>query len=151
MEELQATQEEMARKQAEHEGRIKAISASGIGSVEFSLGGQVLDANETFLKMMGYRLDEVQGKHHRMFVPEADIDTDAYRKFWDDLRSGKINSGTFRRITRSREEVYLHGSYNVLRDITGAPQKILKLAMDVTSLVADKPRNGHIVSSHNLQ
>ena len=138
MEELQATQEEMARKQGDHEDRIKAINTSGIGSVEFSLNGQVLDANQTFLTMMGYRLDEVQGKHHRLFVPEADAETEEYRKFWEDLRSGKVNAGTFRRLKRSREPVYLNGSYNVLRDSTGAPQKILKLAMDVTSLMTDR-------------
>jgi methyl-accepting chemotaxis protein len=144
MEELQATQEEMARKQGEHEGRLKAINTSGIGSVEFSLNGQVLDANETFLNMMGYRLDEVQGKHHRLFVSETDAETEAYGKFWEDLRSGKVNAGTFRRIKRSREAVYLNGSYNILRDASGTPHKILKLAMDVTSLMTGTAgKNGH--------
>jgi methyl-accepting chemotaxis protein len=135
MEELQATQEEMGRKQGEHEERIKAINNSGIGSVEFSLMGELLDANETFLNMMGYRLDEVRGKHHRMFVTAEEASADAYQRFWDDLRSGRVNSGTFRRVKRSREAVYLNGSYNILRDASGNPQRILKLAMDVTSIM----------------
>lgn len=135
MEELQATQEEMARKQSEHEDRIKAMNASGIASVEFSLDGQLLYANESFLKLMGYRLEELQGKHHRIFVAEGEADTPAYHKFWEDLRRGRVSSGTFKRVKRSREAVYLQGCYNILHDASGTPKKILKLAMDITPLV----------------
>ncbi|MEJ1240826.1 PAS domain S-box protein [Chryseolinea sp. T2] len=136
MEELQATQEEMGRKQLEHEERLKALNSSGIGSAEFSLNGHLLDANESFLKMMGYRLDEIQGKHHRMFVTEGEADTDGYRRFWDDLQSGQVSSGTFKRINRSRETLFVHGSYNIVRDITGRPQKVIGLSLDVTSLMS---------------
>ena len=136
MEELQATQEEMGRKQLEHEERLKALNSSGIGSAEFSLNGHLLDANESFLKMMGYRLDEIQGKHHRMFVTDGEADTDGYRSFWDDLQNGRVNSGTFKRINRARETLFVHGSYNIVRDITGRPHKVIGLSMNVTSLMS---------------
>jgi methyl-accepting chemotaxis protein len=133
MEELQATQEEMNRKQREHEDRLKALNTSGIASAEFSLNGQLLDANESFLKLMGYKLQELQGQHHRIFVATEEADSDAYHKFWTDLRLGRVSGGTFKRVKRSREAVYLQGTYNVLRDAAGEPKSILKLAMDVTS------------------
>ncbi|MGC3943581.1 MAG: PAS domain S-box protein [Chryseolinea sp.] len=138
MEELQATQEEMGRKQTEHEERLKALDSSGVASAEFSLTGHLLDANEMFLKIMGYRLDEVKGKHHRVFVTEAEADTDGYRKFWDELQKGRVNTGTFKRVNRTRDTVYIHGSYNVVRDINGIPQKVLGFTMDVTSLVGEQ-------------
>lgn len=136
MEELQATQEEMARKQGEHEQQIKAINSSGIGSVELSLKGQVLTANETFLEVMGYRLDELSGKHHKMFLADGEADNSAYEIFWDDLRAGRSKAGTFKRVKRSRDTVFLHGCYNIVRDASGTPQKVLMLAMDVTAELA---------------
>ncbi len=32
-------------------------------------------ANENFLSLMGYRLDEIVGRHHRMFVEEEEANS----------------------------------------------------------------------------
>ncbi|WP_279463915.1 PAS domain S-box protein [Aeromonas dhakensis] len=39
-----------------------------MGKVEFSLDGTILDANPRFLEIVGYQLDELKGKHHRLLV-----------------------------------------------------------------------------------
>ena len=135
MEELQATQEEMARKQSENENRIKAINESGIAAIEFSLDGIILHANEAFLKLMGYTLQEVQGKHHRIFVDAEHAKSAFYLKFWEDLSNGIARPGQFERVTRSGSRVHIQGSYSILRDQSGKPIKILKLATDITSIV----------------
>ncbi len=56
---------------ADFEGKITAIRRSQ-AVIEFDLEGIVLDANESFLELMGYRLEEVVGRHHRMFVDVAE-------------------------------------------------------------------------------
>ena len=57
--------------------------------IEFDLDGRILEANDIFLKTVGYDRDEVIGQHHAMFVPAEERDTEAYRGFWRDLKQGK--------------------------------------------------------------
>lgn len=66
--------------------------------IEFKPDGTILSANENFLNAMGYDLDEVQGKHHRMFVDPEYADSDEYRHFWRDLNAGKFQAAEFLRL-----------------------------------------------------
>ncbi len=134
MEELQATQEEMARKQMDTENRMKAINESGIASIEFNLKGYILDANDAFLRLMGYRLDEIQGKHHRIFVDRETAESHEYERFWQDLGNGIAHPGQYKRVTKNGKEVFIQGCYSILRDHNERPVKVLKLAIDITNL-----------------
>jgi methyl-accepting chemotaxis protein len=134
IEELAATQEEMNRKAKEMESRVKAIDDSGIGSVEFSVDGIILDANRNFLDLMGYSLEQVRGKHHRMFVPSDVARSQNYQDFWNDLRMGIARPGEYARVTSKGQTVHIRGSYSIIKDHHGRAQKILKLAYDVTAL-----------------
>jgi methyl-accepting chemotaxis protein len=136
MEELQATQEEMGRKQVENESRIKALNESGIASIEFNLHGDILHANEAFLRLMGYALPEVQGRHHSMFVSDEFARSEEYRQFWNDLGNGIPRPGEYQRITKTGAPVFIKGSYSIIRDQSGSPQRVLKLATDITGLQA---------------
>ncbi|MEO5979276.1 MAG: GAF domain-containing protein [Chryseolinea sp.] len=140
MEELQATQEEMARKQSDAENRMKAINDSGIAAIEFNLQGNIIDANDAFLKLMGYNLRDIQGHHHRMFVDVSYAASTEYNKFWTDLGNGITRPGQYERITRTGDKVHIQGAYSILRDHTGKPIKVIKLATDITSLVKKTQR-----------
>jgi methyl-accepting chemotaxis protein len=132
MEEIAATQEELRRKNVESENRIRAINESGIGSIEFDLKGNIIHANDVFLKLMGYTLDEITGQHHRIFVPADIADSPQYEKFWEDLGNGISQSGDYRREAKNGKTVYLFGAYSVLKDPDGRPMRVLKMAMDIT-------------------
>ncbi len=134
MEELQATQEEMSRKQVENESRIKAVDESGIASIEFNLNGEIQDANESFLNLMGYSLSEIQDKHHRIFVSAEYANSSEYRKFWQDLSNGIPRPGEYERVAKSGKKIFIKGSYSIIRDQMGKPIKVLKLASDITQL-----------------
>jgi methyl-accepting chemotaxis protein len=82
--------------------------------------------------MMGYAMHEIQGKHHRIFVKPEYSMTDAYRKFWNDLRQGIAQPGDYERVSKSGEEVLLRGSYAVIRDSKHNPLRILKMATVLT-------------------
>ena len=138
MEELQATQEEMERKQVENENRINAVNESGIASIEFNLFGIIQEANESFLKLMGYTLSEVQGKHHRIFVSNEYSHSEEYKKFWEDLSKGIPRPGEYERVTKAGKKVFIKGSYSIIHDQSGNPVKVLKLASDITQLNAQK-------------
>src|SRR5690349_9652519 len=70
-------------------GQLEAIRRSQ-AVIEFKLDGTILTANENFLATMGYRLDEIQGQHHRMFAEPVYAASAEYRQFWADLNAGKF-------------------------------------------------------------
>jgi methyl-accepting chemotaxis protein len=60
--------------------------------IEFNLDGTIVTANDNFLAAMGYRLDEIRGKHHGMFVDPAERDSRDYREFWARLNRGEFQA-----------------------------------------------------------
>ncbi|WP_343610941.1 PAS domain S-box protein [Novosphingobium sp.] len=123
--------------QADHQGQIAAIDNAHC-VIYFEIDGTIIDANENFLDTMGYRYAQVRGQHHRMFVPQEEIAQPAYATFWDDLAKGEHKVGEYRRIGSDGREVWLHATYNPIRDMNGQVFKIVKYATDVT---AHKLRN----------
>ncbi|MGB5930831.1 MAG: PAS domain S-box protein, partial [Cyclobacteriaceae bacterium] len=153
MEELQATQEEMSRKANEIESRLQAIDESGIASIEFELDGTILSANKNFLKLMGYTLDDIRGRHHRMFISDEYAATEEYRLFWESLGKGEAQMGEYKRYAKGDKPVYIQGSYSILRNEQGKPEKVLKLAADITSakLAEEKSREAASEMESRLQ
>jgi methyl-accepting chemotaxis protein len=101
--------------------------------IEFNLDGTILDANENFLKALGYELKEIVGKHHRMFVDPADANSTEYKQFWSDLAAGKFQSAVYRRIAKGGREIWIQATYNPVFDRAGKPVKVIKFATDITA------------------
>ncbi|MBR0698373.1 PAS domain-containing methyl-accepting chemotaxis protein [Bradyrhizobium diazoefficiens] len=101
--------------------------------IEFKLDGTVVTANENFCKALGYSLAEIEGKHHSLFMPQADRDGAAYREFWEKLNRGEYQAGEFKRIGKGGREVWILASYNPVMDDTGKPFGVVKFATDVTA------------------
>jgi methyl-accepting chemotaxis protein len=116
---------------AEFEGKVNAIGRAQ-AVIEFDLHGNILDANENFLAAVGYSLEEVRGKHHRMFCDPAFTQTAEYASFWDRLGRGQFEGGEYRRLTRSGNDIWLQATYNPILDLAGRPIKIVKFASDIT-------------------
>lgn len=100
--------------------------------IEFDLHGHVLDANDNFLALLGYRLDEIRGRHHRLFVDPDHARSAAYASFWERLGRGTFESGEYKRIGRQGREVWIHATYNPVLDAAGRPCKVIKFASDIT-------------------
>lgn len=126
-------------KTADFEGQMSAIKKSQ-AVIEFNLDGTIITANKNFLDALEYSLDEIKGQHHRMFVDPEERESDAYRAFWDKLRSGSFNAGEYKRIARSGKEIWINASYNPIIGPDGQPIKIVKYASDIT---AEKLRNAN--------
>jgi methyl-accepting chemotaxis protein len=106
--------------------------------IEFNLDGTIITANQNFLDALGYRLEEIKGKHHSMFADPAYAASPEYRAFWDKLRSGEFDAGQYKRIGKGGKEIWIQASYNPMFDAHGKPYKVIKFATDMT---ADKMRN----------
>ena len=127
------TEAEIERQNAR--GIIAAIDNS-YAYIEFDLGGHVLTANRNFLQVLGYQLDEIKGKHHRMFVETAMSMTPAYAQFWRDLNDGKAHGEVFKRVAKSGAEVWIQAVYAPVKDEMGRVFKIIKIATDVTAQIS---------------
>ncbi len=115
-------------------GMLSALDKSQ-AVIEFGLDGIIVNANENFLQVMDYSLDEIRGKHHSMFVEASYKDSADYKAFWDALRSGKHQSGEYKRIGKNGAEVWIQGSYNPIFDGNGKPFKVVKYATDITQMI----------------
>jgi methyl-accepting chemotaxis protein len=116
---------------AEFQGMIRAIDRAQ-AMIEFELDGTVIAANENFLKIFGYSLDEVVGKHHRIFCDPGFVESPEYAAFWQKLGRGEYEADEFKRISKNGAEIWLQASYNPIFDIDGRPLKIVKFASDIT-------------------
>jgi methyl-accepting chemotaxis protein len=125
---------------ADLRGQAEAITRSQAVS-EFDLDGTIVQANTLFLHIMGYRLEEVQGKHHSMFVDSEMRNSHEYRRFWEDLVHGSHHSARFKRVGKGGREVWLQASYNPISDASGKPYKVLVIAHDVTDMMVGERAN----------
>jgi len=133
MEELQTLQEEAIRKNIELDGFVKAINST-LATIEFDMNGRIRNANTKFLSLMGYALDEVLGLYHSTFVSTEYAKSEEYKKFWENLNKGLVQtSSDFKRFTKSGEVVWLSATYTPILDTNGVPFKVLKLALDNTA------------------
>ncbi|WP_285602365.1 PAS domain-containing protein, partial [Helicobacter sp. NHP22-001] len=107
-----------------------AISRS-LALIEFDTEGKVITANDNFLHLMGYTLEEIKGKHHSMFCDPEFVKTPQYTEFWRHLKSGEFKRGTFKRVTKTGKAVYLEASYNPVFDSEGKIYKFIKFALDI--------------------
>ncbi len=121
----------MKLRNADYQGQLQAISKTQ-AVIEFDLQGNVQTANENFLNTLGYALDEIKGKHHSMFVDSAYGNSAEYRRFWDDLRTGRFQTAEYKRLGKGGKEVWIQASYNPIFDQNGRVFKVVKFATDVT-------------------
>jgi methyl-accepting chemotaxis protein len=101
--------------------------------IEFNMDGTIITANRNFLDTLGYRLDEIQGKHHSLFVTSEDSASAEYRAFWAKLNRGEYQAAEYKRIAKGGAEVWIQASYNPILDSASRPQKVIKFATDITA------------------
>ncbi|RFP98914.1 PAS domain S-box protein [Pseudomonas putida] len=118
----------------EHESLIKALMRS-TAVIEFALDGTVLTANERFLATVSYRLEQIRGKHHRMFCEPEEANSAGYQAFWDKLRRGEYVADRFKRIDAHGRVVWLEASYNPIFDAHDVLYKVVKFATVITEQV----------------
>lgn len=106
--------------------------------IEFTPEGHILSANENFLATVGYRLEDIKGKHHKMFCPSEFYEDNP--TFWKDLANGNFKSGQFKRISAHGTVIWLEASYNPIFDNNGNTLKIIKFASDITHRVEQSER-----------
>jgi PAS domain S-box-containing protein len=116
------------------QGQMAAISRSQ-GIIEFTTEGEIVTANENFLKVIGYHLDEIKGRSHSILVDPGYAQSQDYKEFWAALRRGEVQTAEFTRYGKGGKAVVINASYNPILDAKGKVTKVVKFATDVTERV----------------
>lgn len=109
--------------------------------IEFLPDGTIVNANNNFLSVMGYSLDEIKGKHHSIFADPAYKGTAEYRQFWDTLNRGEPQTGEFKRFAKGNREIWINATYNPIFDLKNKVVRVVKTATDVTQMVIARTEN----------
>jgi len=117
---------------ANFEGQIAAINKAQ-AVIEFSVDGTIQSANENFTGAVGYRLEDIVGRHHSLFVDPEYAASAEYRRFWEKLGRGEYDAGQYRRLGKDGREIWIQASYNPILDSNGRPFKVVKYATDITA------------------
>ena len=131
---------------SEANAKLTAVSRS-MAMIEFDPAGVILDANENFCKAMGYSLEEIRGKHHRIFCEGDYAKSEAYQRFWRELERGEPNSGTFQRLDRQGREVWLEASYMPVIGADRQVHSVIKVATDITARIIKEHENQALVNA----
>ncbi len=125
---------ETKRKASEDAGKLEAISRVQ-AIIEFTPTGNIITANQNFLDAVGYKLEEIQGKHHRIFCEDSVRNDPSYNEFWKTLAGGTFTAAEYKRLSKSGKPIWIQASYNPIFDENGKVFKIIKYATDVTDRV----------------
>jgi methyl-accepting chemotaxis protein len=123
----------------DEQGQLLALRRSQ-AVISFDPDGNILDANDNFLNVMGYKLQEIKGLHHSMFVPANDVSSPGYNQFWAQLRAGQYAQAEFARVAKGGRRIYIQATYNPVLDSEGKVVKVVKFATDVTEQVEARHR-----------
>ncbi len=116
-------------------GQLAAISKAQ-AVIEFDLDGTIRTANQNFLAMTGYTLDELRGRPHGMLLEAGSRESEEQHAFWRRLARGEYDAGRYKRLAKGGREVWIQASYNPILDAEGKPFKIVKYATDITAQVS---------------
>ena len=119
-------------KNADYQGQIAALNKAQ-AVIEFRMDGTVMRANDIFLNALGYKLEEIEGKHHSMFVDEEFRRSPEYAEFWAKLRRGEFHAEECKRIGKGGRIVWTQAYYAPILDMNGKPFKVVKYATDITA------------------
>ena len=130
----------------EMKAKVMAISRS-MAIIEFAPDGTILDANDNFCRVMGYPVEELRGKHHRLFCEEPYTRSEEYARFWRALGEGEAMSGTYLRLDKSGREVWLEASYMPIIGADKQVSSVIKVAADITQRIHTEHENESIVNA----
>lgn len=92
------------------ESVIKAIEQN-VALVCFNVQHEVTYVNDLFAKTMGYKKEELTGKHHRIFCCPSFVNSPAYEKFWAELKKGKSFQDKIERMDARGNRIWLEATY----------------------------------------
>ncbi|KAA1151230.1 methyl-accepting chemotaxis protein [Pseudoalteromonas sp. FUC4] len=137
--------EEMELQLIQKQSVLSAINKH-VAYIEFTPEGIILDANQLFLKTIGYSKEQIIGKHHRMFCESEYASSNEYSKFWQALKAGDSKAGSFLRYKANGDKLWLEATYFPVEE-HGVVTKVIKIASDITASYIQRKAQEAIASA----
>lgn len=102
-----------------------------VATVEFSAGGSIIDVNSMFLNIVGYSRMELIDQHHKLLCSTNEVNHEKYSLFWTNLAQGQAQRGTYMRVHKNGNVLWLQSTYLPIK-IDGKVNRIIELTADVT-------------------
>ncbi|MDP5142004.1 PAS domain-containing methyl-accepting chemotaxis protein [Rheinheimera baltica] len=122
--------EKLAAKNASLQAERDAISNS-CATIYFYPDGTIISASKMFLATVGYTLEEISGKHHKILCLPQFVASAEYHQFWQRLASGDTIKGTVHRKHKNGSDIWLEATYIPISE-NGKITRIVKVANDIT-------------------
>src|ERR1700729_3767100 len=97
----------VAARELEELRGITAALNNAQAIIEYEPDGSVRSANELGLKMLGYTLEEIKGRHQSMYVAASERESAEYRALWERLARGEACTAVARRMRKDGREVWV--------------------------------------------
>ena len=113
------------------EGVVNAIDAT-YAYVEFDTSGNLITANDNFLQITEYSLEEIKGKNHRIFVDKAEVNSVEYATLWEEIGLGILQNSLYKYVSKTGKTIWLQAAFSPVKDEMGRIVKNLMIGTDVT-------------------
>ena len=132
------------RHEALVDARLQALDRSH-GRIEFSTQGTILDVNDNYLNLTGYKRDELMGRHYETLIPPEELETSDHVEFWTKLRKGEFQTRVTKRYSKEGVVRWMQSTFNPVYDLEGKLERIFEVATDVTGqrMATDEVRRLH--------
>ena len=97
--------------------------------------GTIADANDKALEMYGYDRAEFIGMRHSKLVHPDYAESDDYERFFEEIKSGTISAGNFRRFRKDGTGFWVQAALCPERDVTGKVVRVISIQSDVTAVL----------------
>ncbi|MGZ2259683.1 methyl-accepting chemotaxis protein [Roseobacter sp. A03A-229] len=114
--------------------QIEAISATH-GRVVYDVDGTILEVNDMALDLLGYKREELVGQNYAKLVHPDYAGTDRYEKFLEEVKSGVVPAGNFKRFRKDGTGLWVQSIYCPERDVDGNVVRMISVKSDVTAIM----------------
>jgi len=135
----------------ELQSQVTAIAKS-LAVVEYTLDGTIVTANENYLRLVGYTLEELRGRSITMLLDPAQLGSGGTHRNLEKLQRGEFDAGLQKRIGKGGREIWVQASVNPILDAAGKPCRAITYAWDVTAQVeAAAEAKGQVAAINRAQ
>ncbi|OJJ15454.1 hypothetical protein BKI52_39250 [marine bacterium AO1-C] len=101
---------------------------------EFTMDGTITSANEKQLHLWHYDLEDIQGKNFQKLFNYTNGKATDYQELWTKLKYGEAVTKHVEEKGKEDNQVFLTATYSPVLDENGIPQKVIRVATDVTEM-----------------
>ncbi len=123
---LDRTEEKLL--QLEYITELKFVN-NVIHKIEFTPDGYVVDANNLFLNLLGYKRDEILNKHYTEILGISDVED--FDVVWRNILAGRSHTTVHKVTTTYNTQVWIEGYYSAII-INNVARKVVLYALDIT-------------------